>query len=172
MPSPRSHLREHFPVPCGLKLVIAESWAASPQLHLAALVVWRMVEHRPTLVSKCCWSASGMPPGVFSCQKRGAERWHLCSSLKGHANPWSAATMLYCSLAWFPHKPHIWDAPEVRAGNSSAYFKAWLGGWGGGDPWFMCWGRLQWVSQSLLIWVWCASEGPAQACQGLTATTT
>lgn len=104
-------------------------WGA-PQLLLAALVVWRVVEHRPALVSKCCWSASAASPGVVSCQKWGAERWDLCSCLKRHKNLWSAATVLYCSLGWFPCKPHVRNAPEATAGNSSAYFRAWVGEWG------------------------------------------
>lgn len=82
-------------MPWGFKVVMTERWAVSPQLHLAALVVWRVVEHRPALVSKCCWLASAMSPGVVSCQKRDAERWDLCSSLKCHVNLWSAATVLY-----------------------------------------------------------------------------
>lgn len=77
MLSLRSHLREHFLMPYGLRLLIAEGWAVSPQLHLAALLMWRVVEHRPALVSKCCWSASAMSPGVVSCQKQDAERWDL-----------------------------------------------------------------------------------------------
>lgn len=134
-------------MPWGFKVVMTERWAVSPQLHLAALVVWRVVEHRPALVSKCCWSASAMSPGVVSCQKRDAERWDLCSSLKCHVNLWSAATVLY--LVGFLTSLTSgmllrWEQATVLP-TSRAGWESWEMETHG-----LCAGGLQWVSQSLL----------------------
>lgn len=113
------------------------------------LATWRVVKHGTALVPKCCWSAAAMSPGLVSWWKHDAGRRDLCSSVQGHLALWSDATMLHCCLGWFPHKPHIRGAPEVRAGNSSSSFRARVGEQGGGDLWSTCCWRLQWVSCSL-----------------------
>lgn len=133
------------------EVVMAEGWAVSPQSHLAALVVWRVVEHRPAQVSKCCWSPSAMSPGVVSCQTHGRcwkvgslqlpKRPHkpLVSCHHAALQPWLVSSQASCQ-----------GCPWGQRRQQFCLLHGWVGAWGGGDPWFMCWGRLQWVSQSLL----------------------
>lgn len=144
--SPRNNLREDFPMPCSLKMAMAEGSAVSPQLHLGALL------------GRGCGSTGQLwcLNAVHQLQQCHQAWYHDKNMiLEGET---SAA--LYEATWLFNKMPLRWIA--VLVGFLTTLILEMLlrseqvtvlpppgPRWGGGDLWSTCCWMLQWVNCSL-----------------------